>query len=104
MIKFTKHFFLISCVIGLCLLVSAKSAFAENERYKAFPIIGGGSVFIIDTKEGHIWTWSNTGSSNASSSGKNDNILYQGNIRKNMNPKRQKINIPDIITTEPSRS
>lgn len=52
---------------------------SENERYKAIPLGGGASVFIIDTREGHIWTWVNEGRS-AAPSGSNNQIRYQGNV------------------------
>ena len=79
------HFKWIYAVLLACALLVPVSAHAsDNERYKAFPMLGGGTVFIIDTKDGHIWTWTNIGGSNLSSSGNNSQILYRGNVRKNM--------------------
>lgn len=60
-------------------------AFAsENERYKAIPMAAGGYVFILDTREGHAWTWSSGGTGGASANGVNPHIVYQGNVRQNM--------------------
>ncbi len=73
------------CTSGLVLLLMESSAFAtENERYKAIPIGMGGYVFIIDTREGHIWTWNNVGGGQTSPSGGNPKVVYQGNVRNNM--------------------
>lgn len=46
----------------------------------------GGYVFIIDTREGHAWTWNSAGQGQVSPSGTNPRIIYQGNVRKNMSP------------------
>jgi len=63
---------------------------SENERYKAIPIGGGGgNVFILDTREGHIWRWSGAGQAQANSAGINPSISYQGNVRANMKPSPQ---------------
>ncbi len=53
----------VGVLFGVCslLLCSPSPAHAENERYKAFPMSPGGYVFILDTKEGHIWTWNTAG-------------------------------------------
>lgn len=59
---------------------------SDNERYKAIPMASGGYVFIIDTREGHAWTWNNAGQGQVSPSGVNPHIVYQGNVRKNMSP------------------
>lgn len=73
------------CASGLVMLLTAGSAFAsENERYKAIPISTGGYVFIIDTREGHMWTWNNAGVGQTSPSGENPKVVYQGNVRNNM--------------------
>ncbi len=62
---------------------------SENERYKAIPMASGGYVFILDTREGHAWTWSSGGAGGVSAGGANPRIVYQGNVRQNMraNPK-----------------
>ncbi len=81
----------VGVLFGVCSLLSLSpcAAHAENERYKAFPMSPGGYVFILDTKEGHAWVWSNTGREQVSPSGKNPRIVYQGNVRKNMTPPKQ---------------
>lgn len=58
---------------------------ADVERYRPVPL-GSGLVFILDTREGHAWTWQSGTPGNASASGENPRIVYQGNIRKNMKP------------------
>lgn len=69
---------------------------SENERYKAIPMASGGYVFIIDTKEGHAWTWSSGGTGGASSNGVNPHIVYQGNVRQNMKKSKSAVQIPQM--------
>lgn len=73
-------------MIFICLGIYAPAAAGENERYKALPLGPGGPVFIIDTQEGYLWTWTNTGLEETSVSGLNPRIRYQGNVKKNMAP------------------
>jgi hypothetical protein len=52
-------------VLGL-LAVSAVAQAADDGRYEAFPLAGvlgskgggGGRAFILDTRDGHVWIWS----------------------------------------------
>ncbi len=46
------------------LLALSSGAAAEDGRYQALPLAGvdggkgGGRAFILDTREGHVWVWS----------------------------------------------
>lgn len=60
----------------------------DYERYKAVPLGGSGGIFIIDTKEGHTWTWSNRAGHTAD--GESLSLDYQGNVRSNMKLKKTK--------------
>lgn len=73
-------------LLGCALWGPAVSHASENERYKALPIANGGYVFILDTREGHAWTWTSAGQGQVSPSGVNPHFVYQGNVRKNMAP------------------
>ena len=83
---------MITCSLLIACLLFPYSSFAdENERYKAVPL-GSGGIFIIDSKEGHTWTWSNKGGHNID--GKNSSLVYQGSVRSNMKlKKKQKVNL-----------
>lgn len=77
---------------GICawgaLLASAAHA-ADTMRYQAVPLEGEGAargghrVFIIDTHEGHVWTWS--GNELTTNSGKERRygpaFIYHGKLR-----------------------
>ena len=83
-----------SCLISTCLAVAwfflvGGQAFAENERYKAIPMYGGG-IFIIDTREGHTWTWSNS-AGKVSKDGKSERLKYQGNVIKNIRNSKEEV-------------
>ena len=86
---------------ALCtFLVSAAEA-SENERYKAIPASPGGPILIIDTKEGHLWTWNNSGVEETDTAGVNPRIRYQGNVRKNMiSPKKPASVSPQNATNQ----
>ena len=56
-------------VLGALALAAAAQASGgsiDDGRYEAFPLAGvlgskgggGGRVFILDTREGHVWIWS----------------------------------------------
>jgi hypothetical protein len=53
-------------VMALSAAVQAGDERAEDGRYEAFPLAGvlgskgggGGRAFILDTREGHVWIWS----------------------------------------------
>lgn len=74
-------------LIIACLLLPFPSFADDYERYQAVPF-GNGGIFIIDTKEGHTWTWSNRGGHAVD--GKSLSLEYQGNVRSNMKLKKTK--------------
>ena len=51
-------------VLALSAAVQAGDGRADAGRYEAFPLPGaegnrvGGRAFILDTREGHVWIWS----------------------------------------------
>lgn len=51
-------------LLALSGAVPATAACADEGRYEAFPLAGlaggkgGGRAFILDTREGHVWIWS----------------------------------------------
>lgn len=67
-----------------CLFFSGNAIASENERYQAIRTSPSGPILIIDTQEGHLWTWSNKGIEETDIFGVNPRIRYQGNVRKNM--------------------
>lgn len=74
-------------LIGLCFISVANAG--ETGRYQAVPLESDGNtrgshrVFIIDTQDGHVWTWSGN---ELVSSGGNERrygpaFVYHGKIR-----------------------
>jgi hypothetical protein len=87
---FSLLLFLRRSAVALCLLSFLFSAVPSacwagdgDERYRAYPF--GAGFLILDTREGHLWTWGGTGG-NVTKNGENDNLSYQGAVRKNMTP------------------
>ena len=80
---------LIAAILSGCFFWHDPASASENERYKAIPASPGGPILIIDTKEGHLWTWNNNGVEETDAAGVNPRIRYQGNVRKNMNPPKR---------------
>lgn len=80
---------LVAAVLSGCFFWHGSVSASENERYKAIPASPGGPILIIDTKEGHLWTWNNNGVEETDAAGVNPRIRYQGNVRKNMNPPKR---------------
>ena len=80
---------LIAAMLSGCFFWHDPASASENERYKAIPASPGGPILIIDTKEGHLWTWNNNGVEETDAAGVNPRIRYQGNVRKNMNPPKR---------------
>lgn len=78
-----KKWALWSLLVAGGMLLQPQPACADVERYRPVPL-GGGLVFILDTREGHAWTWQQSPPGNVSSSGESSRIIYQGNVRKNM--------------------
>ena len=75
---------LVAAMLSGCFFWHDSASASENERYKAIPASPGGPILIIDTKEGHLWTWNNNGVEETDAAGVNPRIRYQGNVRKNM--------------------
>lgn len=76
----------------LCLLSAVFSgalSAADTGRYQAVPLNGegparvGSRVLIIDTQEGHVWTWSGNELITDGSSGRRfgSAFIYQGKVR-----------------------
>lgn len=80
---------LVAAMLSGCFFWHGSASASENERYKAIPASPGGPILIIDTKEGHLWTWNNNGVEETDAAGVNPRIRYQGNVRKNMNPPKR---------------
>jgi len=83
-------------VLGLMAL--ATGALAEDGRYQALPLAGaaggqgggqgGGRAFILDTREGHVWIWSEN-ELIASADGRRRygaGFIYQGRLRPGTQP------------------
>ena len=80
---------LVAAMLSGCFFWHDSASASENERYKAIPASPGGPILIIDTKEGHLWTWNNNGVEETDAAGVNPRIRYQGNVRKNMSPPKR---------------
>lgn len=74
-------------VWGLLALVPV--AVAEDGRYQALPLAGaeggsgGGRAFIFDTREGHVWVWSENELMAKPGGGRRygPGFIYQGKLR-----------------------
>lgn len=78
----------------LGLLALSTSVWAADERYQALPLAGveggqgGGRAFILDTRDGHVWVWSENelltapGGSRRYGAG----FIYQGKLRPGTRP------------------
>lgn len=87
-------------LIMSCFFLASPSFAEDYERYKAVPL-GIGGIFIIDTKEGHTWTWSNKGGTTVE--GKSLSLEYQGNVRSNMKSKKtKKVDLKNDFHASPS--
>lgn len=99
MLVLPKKWTLWSLLVAGGILLQPQPVCADVERYRPIPL-GGGLVFILDTREGHAWTWQMTPSGNVSSSGESSRIIYQGNVRKNMKPSQKtKGSFPQVETS-----
>ncbi|HEY9098396.1 MAG TPA: hypothetical protein VIN38_05975 [Thiobacillus sp.] len=75
------------------LLLSA-SVLAEDGRYQALPLAGadggkgGGRAFVLDTREGHVWIWSENELITASDGRRRygSGFIYQGKLRPGSQP------------------
>ncbi|OYW38618.1 MAG: hypothetical protein B7Z35_06650 [Hydrogenophilales bacterium 12-61-10] len=79
-------------IVGI--LVLATQAQAEEGRYEALPLAGadggkgGGRALIVDTREGHVWVWSENELLNSPSGQRRygSGFIYQGKLRPGTQP------------------
>lgn len=80
--------------IVLGLLALGGGALADEGRYQALPLPGatggqgGGRAFILDTREGHVWIWSENEPIAAADGSRRygAGFLYQGRLRPGSRP------------------
>jgi hypothetical protein len=73
----------------LGMLLAAGAAQADDERYQALPLAGadggkgGGRAFILDTRDGHVWIWSENELVTAPDGSRRygAGFIYQGKLR-----------------------
>lgn len=78
----------------LGLLAISVGAHAEDGRYQALPLAGsdggkgGARAFILDTREGHVWIWSENELMSAPNGGRRygTGFIYQGKLRPGTRP------------------
>ena len=76
------------------LLAFATQALAENGRYEALPLAavdggkGGGRALIVDTRDGHVWVWSENELLNSPGGQRRygSGFIYQGKLRPGTQP------------------
>ncbi|HMM46608.1 MAG TPA: hypothetical protein PKC12_01360 [Thiobacillaceae bacterium] len=68
---------------------------ADNERYQALPLAGapggqgGARAFILDTRDGHVWVWSENepvGGADRASLRYGTGFVYHGKLRPGTHP------------------
>lgn len=75
-------------------LLLSGSALAEDGRYQALPLAGGdggkggGRAFILDTRDGHVWIWSENELITAPDGRRRygSGFIYQGKLRPGSQP------------------
>lgn len=75
-------------------LVLSGGALAEGERYQALPLAGaeggkgGGRAFILDTRDGHVWVWSENELITSPDGRRRygSGFIYQGKLRPGTRP------------------
>jgi hypothetical protein len=78
----------------LGLLALSTAAAAGDERYQALPLTGGeggqggARAFILDTREGHVWIWSENELVTAPDGSRRygTGFIYQGKLRPGTRP------------------
>jgi hypothetical protein len=78
----------------LGLLTLSVGAFAEDGRYQALPLSGaeasktGARAFILDTRDGHVWIWSENELITAPDGRRRygAGFIYQGKLRPGSQP------------------
>ena len=76
-----------------CLALSG-AALADEGRYQALPLAGaaggqgGGRAFILDTRDGHVWIWSENEPITAADGRRRygSGFIYQGKLRPGSQP------------------
>ena len=80
--------------LGVAMLVLATQALADDGRYEAVPLVGvgggkgGGRALILDTRDGHVWVWSENELLNAPDGQRRYGaaFIYQGKLRPGTQP------------------
>jgi len=72
------------CLLAFITLASLHPAAFAQERYQAVPIsdgsdLGPEKIVILDTTAGHLWVWTESPATPASSGGRY--LIYQGQLR-----------------------
>ena len=78
----------------LGLLTLSTAALADEERYQALPLAGaeggqgGARAFILDTRDGHVWIWSENELITVPDGSRRygAGFLYQGKLRPGTRP------------------
>ena len=80
-------------MLALGWLMLAGGALADDGRYQALPLPGaggqgGGRAFILDTREGHVWIWSENELITAPDGRRRygSGFIYQGKLRPGTQP------------------
>ncbi|MBN8759289.1 MAG: hypothetical protein ABS91_03170 [Thiobacillus sp. SCN 64-35] len=78
----------------LGMLIAAGAAQADDGRYQALPLAGadggkgGGRAFILDTRDGHVWVWTENELVVAPDGNRRygAGFIYQGKLRPGSRP------------------
>jgi hypothetical protein len=78
----------------LGMLALSASSWADEGRYQALPLAstegskGGGRAFILDTRDGHVWIWSENELFMAADGSRRygTGFVYQGKLRPGTYP------------------
>lgn len=78
----------------LGLLALSSNVLADGDRYQALPLAaaegskGGGRAFILDTRDGHVWIWSENELITAPDGRRRygAGFIYQGKLRPGSQP------------------
>ena len=81
-------------MMAVGILALATQALAEDGRYEALPLAGadggkgGGRALIVDTRDGHVWVWSENEllSSPGGQRRYGSGFIYQGKLRPGTQP------------------
>jgi hypothetical protein len=76
-------------IVLLGMLTALTAAQADDARYQALPLAGtdgskgGGRAFILDTRDGHVWIWSENELMTAPDGSRRygAGFVYQGKLR-----------------------